>query len=131
MSLFEGIRPDGKPDAVRLDANSNLAISGPSMDSIAANTQIANGWFPYQSKRYTSVGSGIDLTTAVPNRKAIAIMGSRTTTNGSVLQVEFMGNAPGELIDLNFGPGFAHYGQWKKIDAASSAGCFPLFVLFV
>lgn len=143
MSLIEGIKPDGKADAVALtddNAFKVALVAGGVGDGLAtatkqdeqiAVTNIANGWFPSQSKRYTSVGAGIDLTTAVPGKTAIGIMGSRTATNGSVLQAEFVGNAGGELIELNFGPGYLHYGQWKKIDSTTTAGCFPLFVLFV
>lgn len=166
MSLIQGMKPNGLPDAVKLDADGALITTGTggggatlaeiahpiendggqdyvvtkeknsadiktAIDSVVTNTLIGSGWFPSQMVKYTSVGSGIDLLTAVPGKTAVAILGSRTATNGSVIQLQFAGNAPGELIDLNFGPGYIHYGQWAAIDETSTAGCFPLFVLFV
>ena len=100
-----------------------------SLSSIAANTTIANGWFPSQSKKYTSIGAGIDLTTAVPGKTCIAILGARTATSG-VIQLEFIGNAPGELYEANFGANSALYGQFRKIDA-STTNCVPLYAVFV
>jgi len=107
----------------------NQATQIAAEEAIATNTLIATGWFPSQSKRYTSVGAGIDLTTAVPGKTCIALIGARTATTG-IIQLEFVGNAPGELYEANFGAGAAQYGQFKKIDATTT-GSFPLFALFV
>ena len=111
------------------DLHALSTAANASLSTIAANTTIANGWFPSQSKKYTSIGAGIDLTTAVPGKTCIAILGAKTATSG-VIQLEFVGNAPGELYEANFGADAVQYGQFKKIDA-STTGCVPLYALFV
>lgn len=108
---------------------SNQSTANTKLTSIASNTLIGTGWFPSQSKKYTSVGSGIDLTTAVPGKTCIALEGAIGCVTG-VMRIEFVGNASGELYERNFGAGSVVYGQIKKIDATTT-NCFPLYAFFV
>lgn len=101
-------------------------------EAIKTATLIGTGWFPSQMVRYAAIPpGGIDLTTAVPGKTCIAIMGSRTTTNGTVIVLRLKDNTGANTIDLNFGIGYTHYGQWGFISDTSSAGVVPFYALFV
>lgn len=57
-----------------------------------------------------------------------AIHGERTSTGQIHLHGRYA--APGDYLDLNFGPLWDHYGNWDGIGPLTSASCFPLRLLF-
>lgn len=152
MSLMEGIQPNGLPEAVSLDGYGNLRVAIESssaggdasaanqviqsdlLESIELQTRLGAGWFAKKFKKLLlsdMTGSGIDLTAITPaGRVVVAVMASRTTTNGTTIYLEAQENDPGVYVDLNFGLGATWYGEWKTIGPSTSNGCFPLWVLF-
>jgi len=104
------------------------------LEKIDLSTRIGAGWFLKRTKKLVLADmtpSGIDLAALTPaGMTVVGVAGSRTTVNGTVIDLEATANDVDDFIDLNFGANFTHYGVWKKIGPLTSSGCFPLYVLF-
>lgn len=120
----------GGGDASAANQTTQIALENDIKDYV----QLGSGWFPYRFSLPIAVGdigSGFDISAITPvGQKVIGIAASRSSLNGQVIYLEAEGNDPGDFVELDFGRGYIHYGQWKTIGSSSTAGCFPVRIMF-